>query len=203
GIGTLIGISGVTLSGNRAFGNNRPALYIEGCGDITANRNETDGAFELVGHWGNIRMEGNTFHTLRLLANANGGLLDIRHGKIGSVMLPNGIRIDSLRIMENEISSGPINVNMEGQFKFEGNRLRSGHEAGALLLVKVAGASLLGNHIVNAKNAAITVRKTALDVRIDSNFVTSGGTWIHDFGPPGIKIHNNQVKEHVEIGVRP
>lgn len=203
GIGTLIGISGVTLSGNRAFGNNRPALYIEGCGDITANRNETDGAFELVGHWENIRMEGNTFHTLRLLANANGGLLDIRHGKIGSVMLPNGIRIDSLRIMENEISSGPINVNMEGYFKFEGNRLTSGHEAGALLLVKVAGASLLGNHIANAKNAAITVRKTALDVRIDSNFVTSGGTWIHDFAPPGIKIHNNQVKEHVEISVRP
>src|SRR3546814_3709948 len=79
----------------------------------------------------------------------------------------------SLRNMENEISSGPINVNMEGHFKFEGNRLTSGHESGALLLVKVAGASLLGNHISNAKNAAITVRKTALNVRIDSNFVTS------------------------------
>ena len=203
GIGTLIGISGVTLSGNRAFGNNRPALYIEGCGDITANRNETDGAFELVGHWENIRMEGNTFHTLRLLANADGRLLDIRHGKIGSVMLPNGIRIDSLRIMENEISSGPINVNMEGHFKFEGNRLTSGHESGALLVVKVASASLLGNHITNARNAAITVRKTALNVRIDSNFVTSGGTWIHDFRPPGIKINKNQVKEHVEISARP
>ncbi len=203
GIGTLIGISGVTLSGNRAFGNNRPALYIEGCGDITANRNVTDGAFELVGHWENIRMEGNTFHTLRLLANASGKLLDIRHGKMGSVMLPNGIRIDSLRIMENEIASGPINVNMEGHFKFEGNRLTSGHESGALLLVKVAGASLLGNHISNAKNAAITVRKTALNVRIDSNFVTSGGTWIHDFRPPDIKINKNHVKEHVEMGGQP
>src|SRR3546814_16059497 len=88
-------------------------------------------------------------------------------------MSPNGIRIDSLLSMENEICSGPINVNMEGHFKFEGNRLTSGHESGALLLVKVAGASLLGNHISNAKNAAITVRKTALNVRIDSNFVTS------------------------------
>lgn len=202
GIGTLIGISGVTLSGNRAFGNNRPALYIEGCGDITANRNETDGAFELVGQWKSIRMEGNTFHTLRLLANSSGKLLDIRHGKIGSVMLPNGIRVDSLRIMENEIGSGPINVNMEGHFKFEGNRLTSGHESGALLLVKVGGASLLGNHIFNAKNAAITVRKTALNVRIDSNFVKSGGTWIHDFRPPDIKINKNQVEEHVEIGER-
>src|SRR3546814_19932424 len=82
---------------------------------------------------------------------------------IGSVMLPNGIRIDSLRIMENEISSGPINVNMEGHFKFEGNRLTSGHESGALLLVKVAGASLLGNHISNAKNAPITGRKPVLN----------------------------------------
>ncbi|MEC3881233.1 right-handed parallel beta-helix repeat-containing protein [Parapedobacter sp. 10938] len=199
GIGTLIGVSGVTLSGNRAFGNNRPALYIEGCGDITANRNVTDGAFELVGRWEHIRMEGNTFRTLRLLANASGALLDIRHGQIDRVMLPNGIQIDSLRLMENEIASGPINVNMDGYFKFEGNRLTSGHESGALLLVKVAGASLLGNHIFNTKNAAITVRKTALGVRIDSNFVTSGGTWIHDFRPPDIKINKNKVRENVNM----
>lgn len=200
GMGTLIGISGVTLSGNRAFGNNRPALYIEGCGDITVNRNITDGAFELVGRWENIRMEGNTFGTLRLLANAEGRLLDIRHSEIGSVMLPNGVQIDSLRLMENEIKSGPVNINMEGHLKFEGNRLNSGHESGALLLVNVGSASLLGNHILNAKNAAITVRKTALNVRIDSNFVTSGGVWIHDFGPPNIKINNNQVEEHAKIG---
>ena len=200
GMGTLIGISGVTLSGNRAFGNNRPALYIEGCGDITANRNVTDGAFELVGQWDNIRMEGNSFPTLRLLANADGRLLDIRHSQIGSVMLPNGIRIDSLRLMENEIKSGPVNINMEGHLKFEGNRLKSGHESGALLLVNVGSASLLGNHIHNAKNAAITVRKTALNVRIDSNFVTSGGIWVHNFGPPNIKIDNNRVEEHAKIG---
>jgi len=199
GIGTLIGISGVTLSGNRAFGNNRPALYIEGCGEITANRNVTDGAFELVGQWERIRMEGNSFQTLRLLANANGQLLDIRHSRIGSIMLPNAIRIDSLDLIENEINSGPVNVNMEGHLKFEGNRLRSGHEAGALLLVKTKSASLLGNHILNAKNAAITVRKTALNVRIDSNFVTSGGTWIHDFQPPNIKINNNRVQEHAKM----
>lgn len=196
GIGTLIGISGVTLSGNRAFGNNRPALYIEGCGEITANRNITDGAFELVGRWEHIRMEGNSFHTLRLLANAEGRLLDIRHSQIGSILLPNGIRVDSVSIIENEINSGPININMEGHLKFEGNRLRSGHESGALLLVKTKSASLLGNHIFNAKNAAITVRKTALNVRIDSNFVTSGGTWIHDFKPPNIKINKNTVREH-------
>lgn len=199
GMGTLIGISDVTLSGNKAFENNRPALYIEGCGDITANRNVTDGAFELVGRWEHIRMQGNTFHTLRLLANAEGRLLDINHSRINSVMLPNGIRIDSLRIMESEINTGPVNINMEGHLKFEGNRLKSGHEAGALLLVRVGSASLLGNHIVNAKNAAITVRQAANNVRIDSNFVTSGGIWIHDFRPPNIKINRNEVKEHVQM----
>lgn len=199
GIGTLIGISGVTLSGNRAFGNNRPALYIEGCGEITANRNVTDGAFELVGQWERIRMEGNSFHTLRLLANANGRLLDIRHSRIGSVMLPNDIRIDSLNVIENHIESGPVNVNLVGNLKFEGNRLKSGHEAGALLLVKANSVSLLGNHIFNERNAAITVRKTALNVRIDSNFVTSGGTWIHDFKPPNIKINKNRIREHVAM----
>ncbi len=115
-------------------------------------------------------------------------------------MLPNGIHIDSLRIMENEIASGPVNINMEGNLKFEGNRLKSGHDAGALLLVNVASASLLGNHIMNANNAAITVRKTASNVRIDSNFVTSGGHWIHDHGSPNIKINKNQVQEHAKIG---
>ncbi|MGK6353108.1 right-handed parallel beta-helix repeat-containing protein [Parapedobacter sp. DT-150] len=197
GMGTLIGVSDVTLSGNRAFENNRPALYIEGCGDITANRNVTDGAFELVGQWENIRMQGNTFHTLRVLSNAEGRLLDIRHSEIASLQLPNGIRIDSLNIIENQINSGPVNFNMEGSLKFEGNRLKSAHDAGALLLVNVGSASLLGNHIDNAKNAAITVRKTALNVRIDSNFVTSGGTWIHNFGPPNIKINKNKVQERV------
>lgn len=197
GIGTLIGVSGVTLSGNQAFDNNRPALYIEGCGEIIANRNITDGAFELVGQWDRIRMEGNTFHTLRLLANAEGKLLDIRRSRIVSIQLPNAIRIDSLNLLENDINSGPININMEGKLKFEGNRLKSGHEAGALLLVKVNSVSMLGNQIVNAKNAAITVRKTALNVRIDSNFVTSGGTWIQEFNPPSMKINKNRVREHV------
>ena len=200
GIGTLIGISDVTLSGNRAYGNNRPALYIEGCGDIRVNRNLTDGAFELVGRSERVRMEGNTFHTLRLLANVQGRVLDIRHSRINSLQLPNGIRVDSVRIMENEILSGPVNVNMDGHLKFEGNRLSSGHEAGALLLVSVRSASLLGNHIWNAMNTAITVRKTAENVRIDSNFVTSGGSWIQNFGPPGIKINKNKVEEHVKKG---
>jgi len=200
GIGTIIGVSEVTLSGNRALSNNRPALYIEGCGDIIVNGNVTDGAFELVGRSERIRMNRNTFHTLRLLANVEAHLLDIREARIGRVLLPNGIRIDSLRIMESEIETGPVNVNMDGHFKFEGNRLNSGHEAGALLLIKANGASLLGNHIRNVQNAAITVREAAVDVRIDSNFVTSGGTWIHDFHPPGIRIGRNQVQEHVRGG---
>lgn len=203
GIGTLIGVSGVTLSGNRAFGNNRPALYIERCGTITANRNETDGAFELVGRWRTIRMEGNTFRTLRLLDGVRAELLDVRYGKIERILLPNGIQIDSLRIMNNEIGSGPVNVNMDGYLKFEGNRMTSGHASGALLLVKVDGASVHNNRLRNSKNAAITVRKTARGVRIDNNVVVSGGTWIHDFRPPDIKINNNTVKEHVQMDGQP
>ena len=199
GIATLIGVSEVTLSGNRAYGNNRPALYVEGCGEIIANRNVTDGAFEFVGHWQRIRLEGNTFHTLRLLANADGRMLNIRRNRVGSVMLPNGIRVDSLVLIENEILSGPVNVNMDGNLKFEGNRLTSGHEAGALLLVKVESASVLGNHIRNARNSAITVRNTALRARIDSNFVTSGGVWIAHDRPPGLKINKNQVEEHITL----
>ena len=203
GIGTLIGVTGVTLSGNRAYENNRPALYVEGCGDITVNRNVTDGAFELVGQWDRIRMDGNAFHTLRLLANANGKLLEIRKGAVDRMMLPNGIRIDSLRIMENDIRSGPINVNMEGFFEFDGNRLISGHELGALLLVRATGALLRGNHICNAKNAAITVRETVNDVRVDSNFVVSGGKWMEDFQRADVEKNKNTVEEHVETKERP
>ncbi|MFC3199363.1 right-handed parallel beta-helix repeat-containing protein [Parapedobacter deserti] len=199
GIGTLIGISGVTLSGNRAFENNRPAIYAEGCGDITVNRNVTDGAFELVGKWEHIRMQGNTFHTLRLLANADGRMLSIRQSRVNSLMLPNGIRIDSLHLIGNEINSGPININMDGNLIFEHNRMKSGHDAGALLLFNVESAVLRGNHILNTRNAAITVKEAAHRVSIDSNFVTSGGAWLNDAGGRSMALGNNELQEHVEI----
>jgi len=199
GIATLIGISDVILSGNRAFGNNRPAVYMEGCGTLIANRNVTDGEFELVGQWDDVQLQHNVFRALRLLANARGKVLDMRANEVGQLMLPNGIRIDSLRMLENQIKSGPVNINMEGYLKFEGNRLTSNHDAGALLLVNVQGASLLGNHVTNRKNAAITVRNTASRVTIDSNVVTSGGAWLHDLGAPGITIKRNRVHEHAEV----
>ncbi|MBK1439500.1 right-handed parallel beta-helix repeat-containing protein [Parapedobacter sp. ISTM3] len=197
GIGTLIGISDVTLSGNRAFGNNRPALYVEGCGTITANRNLTDGAFELVGRWDSIRMEGNTFPTLRLLANADGRVLHLKTNRVTRALLPNDIRIDSLLLEENEIESGPVNINMEGNLRFEGNTLISGHDAGALLLVKVGSAFLKGNRITNKKNAAIAIGKTAHQVVIDSNFVSSGGAALHDAGSPGLQLTRNALDEQV------
>ncbi|WP_257957537.1 right-handed parallel beta-helix repeat-containing protein [Parapedobacter tibetensis] len=198
GIATLIGVSDVIMSGNRAFANNRPALYAEGCGILVANRNVTDGEFEMVGNWDQVKMHNNAFRALRILANAEGNVLDLRQNEVGQVMLPNGIRIDSLYVIENKIGSGPVNINMQGNLKFEGNRLKSAHDVGALLIVNVNSASLIGNHINNTKNAAITIRKTAYNIFIDSNFVTSGGTWLHDFGSPDIKIGNNQIQEHVE-----
>lgn len=198
GIATLIGVSGVTLSGNRAFGNNRPALYVEGCGTVTANRNVTDGEFELVGQWDAVLLRHNTFNALRLLANAQGHLLDMRSNRVQQLMLPNGIRIDSLHMQENTIARGPVNVNMQGYLTFEDNRLRSGHDAGALLLMSLQGALVKGNRITNADNAAITVRHTATDVAIDSNFVTSGGVWLRDLDAPGLRVSRNQVREHIK-----
>ncbi|SEL91362.1 right-handed parallel beta-helix repeat-containing protein [Parapedobacter koreensis] len=198
GIGTLIGISEVTLSGNRAFGNNRPALYIEGCGAITANRNVTDGAFELVGRWDSIRMEGNTFPTLRLLANADGRVLHLKANRVTRALLPNDIRIDSLLLEENEIESGPVNINMEGNLRFEDNILTSGHDAGGLLLVKVGSAFLKGNRITNAKNAAISISETARQVVIDSNFVSSGGAALHNAGSVGLQQTRNTFDEQVK-----
>ncbi len=196
GIGTLIGISDVILSGNRAFGNNRPALYIERCGTITANRNYTDGPFELVGQLDSITLFGNEFPTLRLLANVRGSMLDVSENKVERVFFPNGIHIDSLHLIANEIGSGPININMDGNLKFEDNQLKSGHEAGALLLVQANSASLRRNHIMNAKNAAIMVRETVRNVMVDSNFVVSGGQWLHDEGSPNLRVGHNEVTEH-------
>ncbi len=196
GIATLIGVSGVTLSGNRAFGNNRPAVYAEGCGSVVANRNVTDGEFELVGRWESISMQHNTFHALRLLANAQGNVLDMRHNTVQQLMLPNGIRVDTLRMEGNTIERGPINVNMQGYLVFEDNLLQSGHDAGALLLMNLQGAFLKGNRITNAKNAAITVRNAATDVAIDSNFVTSGGVWLQAEGAPDLRVSRNEVREH-------
>ena len=197
GIGTLIGISDVTLSGNRAFGNNRPALYIEGCGTIIANRNLTDGAFEMVGRWDSVSMQGNVFPTLRLLANANGRTLDLKENQVTSLQFPNDIRIDSLKLTENTIGSGPVNINMEGNLVFIENDLTSGHEAGALLLVNVKHAYLKGNRITNARNVAITVRETAGRVEVDSNFVYSGGVSIHDAALPNLLLTRNSLNDHV------
>lgn len=197
GIGTLIGISNVRLSGNKAFGNNRPALYIEGCGTIVANRNVTDGAFEMVGQWDSVSMKGNKFPTLRLLANARGNTLDLSQNQVNSLQLPNDIHIDSLKLTENIISSGPLNINMDGNLVFMENDLTSGHEAGALLLVNVKHAYLKGNRITNARNVAITVRETALRVELDSNFVYSGGVSIHDAGLPNLLLTRNSLNDHV------
>ncbi len=198
GMGTLIGISDVTLSGNRAFGNNRPAVYLEGCGDIAINRNVTDGAFELVGQWDSVRMEGNSFHTLRLLANAHGRTLDLKGNHLNRALLPNGIRIDSLRVEDNHIETGPVNIHMAGNLRFEGNTLKSGHDAGALLLVEVGGALLKGNRITNAKNAAIFVGAGVQQVVIDSNFVFSGEIALRNSGALHLQETRNAFEEHVQ-----
>lgn len=198
GIATLIGVSDVILSGNRAFGNNRPAVYAEGCGTLIANRNATDGEFELVGQWDNIQLMYNTFPALRLLANAQGKVLELQSNKVGRLMLPNGIRIDSLFLVKNEIGSGPININMEGNVIVEENDLNSVHDAGALLLVNVASAFVKGNRIANAKNAAITVREMAQHVRLDSNSVTSGGVWLQDASGGKTEVSRNQIREYVK-----
>src|SRR5690606_37510450 len=54
GIATLINVSDVVIRNNRSLKNNRPALYLENCGNIDFDSNHTDGVIEIVHRFAEI-----------------------------------------------------------------------------------------------------------------------------------------------------
>lgn len=191
GIATLINVSDVMIRNNKSFNSNRPALYLENCGDIDFDGNHTDGTVEIVHQFDDIKLQNSTFGILLMLANANGASLRLDRNIINRISLPTGVRVDSLILTENQVKSGPLHFNLSGRVWLTGNRIHSDDAAGALLVVNASSTTIRNNKITSTKNSAITTRKSATEVWLDSNFVESRNTCVFDDGSPGMRVTNN------------
>lgn len=193
GIGTLINISGVTMLHNTAEGNNRPALYIESCGQIYASGNKADNQVEVVLQFDELVLEENTFGSISLLANADGNKLLMNNNRIYSMSLPNGIKVDSLILHKNLISHASLNFNMRGNIRLVENTINSHSKDGAILLVKVNSAVLERNIITSMGSHAVSTRKTAQNVKILNNDIKSVNSCIFDNGAKGLQVIGNKL----------
>jgi hypothetical protein len=193
GIATLINLSGVTMSNNIAEGNNRPALYIENCGTISASGNQADNQVEVVLQFDNLILEDNSFGSVSLLANVNGKKLSMTDNRLYSMSLPNGIKVDSLILINNLISQASLNFNMRGNVKLVENTINSHSKDGAILLVKVNSALLERNIITSMGSHAISTRKTAENVEILRNDIKSVNSCIFDNGAKGLRVIGNKL----------
>lgn len=193
GIATLINISGVRMLDNLAEGNNRPALYIESCGDIYASGNKADNQVEVVLEFNKLILHDNTFSIISLLSNVNGKRLLLTQNKLHSLSLPNGIRVDSLLMENNLIANAKLNFNMEGNVKMCENTINSHESDGAILVVRVNTMHLEKNRITSTKSHALAIRKMAKQVTILNNDIKSVNTCIMDDGSKGLEIKENKL----------
>jgi len=191
GIATLINVSDVIIRNNTSFKSNRPALYLENCGNIDFNNNHSDGAVEIVRRFDNIRIQNSIFGVLLMLANVQGTSLRLNDNHVNRLSFPTGIRVDSLLVMDNNIRSGPVHLNLSGHVWLTGNRIQSNDAAGALLVVSAWSTTIRNNRISSTNNFAITTRRSASEVRIDSNFIASRNACVFDDGSPGMQVTNN------------
>jgi len=193
GIATLINVSGVRMINNLAQKNNRPALYIESCGDIHAENNIADNQVELVLGLKHLNMVGNEIGNINLLANVKAEKISLQKNKLNNISLPNGVEVDSLLVLNNEITNGMINFNMAGNVSFGGNKITGQSENAVFLIVKGNSVSLENNEIISLKSSAVQVQKTAQNVSITNNTIQSVNSCIVDNGAEKLRISDNKL----------
>ncbi len=194
GFGTLINVSGVILYRNQAIGNNRPALYIEDCGTILSRENRADNQVEITMGLADLRIESSQYSSINLMANTNAGHILIKDSKIGSLSLPNGIRVEQLEVISNSFSHARINVNMKGNLVLKENELKNSSEANVLFLAGASQALIEDNRIESLRAPAIVVKKTAENIRLIRNQIRSVGPVILDEGSPNLLVQDNRIE---------
>jgi len=192
GIATLVGLKGVVVRNNKSSNSNRPAVYIRQCDAIDLIENNADNFAEIVGNLGQIQLYKNTFNGLRVLANVKAAKLRLDSNNIRDVSLPNGIVVDSLVLVSNDLK-GNININMQGQLICQNNTISSNSPHGAISLWKVNGATLSGNLISTSKSNALYINSGANNVVIEANKIYSPNTCIKDSGSHRLKISKNTL----------
>jgi hypothetical protein len=193
GIATLINVSGVRMINNTAEKNNRPALYIENCGEIYAEKNKADNQVELVLGLDHLNMVSNEFANLNLLANVRAKKINLKKNTLNNISMPNGVEVDSLLVLDNEIKNGMMNFNMVGNVSFVENKIRSQSENAVFLIVKASTFSLEKNEISSMRSSAIQIQKSAQNVAITNNAIQSVNSCIIDNGAEKLRITDNRL----------
>ncbi|GAB3660175.1 right-handed parallel beta-helix repeat-containing protein [Echinicola sediminis] len=193
GIATLVNVSKVEVMNNTAYDNNRPAVYLEGCGEIHLTGNTADNQVEIVGGLNELTMMGNTFDNITFINNVRAGRICIENNQLNTLHLPNGISIDSLQLLKNEISNALLNFNLSGTISLTGNKLISNAKSPAILLVKADAALLTNNEILSHQSMGMVIRKMAQNVRIVNNTIQAKNTCITDDGSPNLLIKGNRL----------
>lgn len=193
GIATLVGLKNVIVRNNKSTRSNRPSIYLRECDLVEVRNNDADNFAEIVGNQGKVRLYKNTFGGLRLLSDLKAEKLTLDSNKISDLSIPNGIAVDSLVFLANDLK-GTVNVNMDGKLIFKDNILLSSSPRGAIALWKVNGAVLAGNQIsMISNNDALYVHSGAANVLIEENKIRSPKLCIKDTGSHQLKIIKNTL----------
>ncbi|AGA80432.1 endopolygalacturonase [Echinicola vietnamensis DSM 17526] len=193
GIATLVNVSQVTVIANKAMGNNRPAVYMEDCGEILVKDNEADNQVELVGALNSLSLLSNTFSNITFINNVHARYICMENNQLTTLHMPNGIRIDSLLVNENELGNASLNVNLKGSVQLVGNRIVNEGKNPALLLVRADAVHLANNRIVSNRAPALIVHATAADVLVEENTIRAVNTCIIDQGAQHLRIKGNKL----------
>ncbi|GGF24714.1 right-handed parallel beta-helix repeat-containing protein [Echinicola rosea] len=193
GIATLVNVSAVEVIANRAKGNNRPAIYMEDCGEILVKDNVGDNQVELVGSLRHLDMLSNVFSNVTFINNVHARYILMENNQLATLHLPNGIRTDSLLVHKNELGNASLNINLQGNIQLQGNRIINEGKNPAMLLVKADGIRIADNHILSHRAPALTIHASAKDVLVKENTVRAANTCIIDQGAANLRIEGNKL----------
>jgi parallel beta-helix repeat protein len=193
GIATLINVSNVIITSNKAFKNNRPALYLESCGYIQVRDNEADNQVELTKELEKLELIGNTFGNITLLSDVKARQIMLEDNSINNLHLPNGVSIDSLKLIRNQIRNAALNFNMRGNVMLLENKISSQAENVAIWIVTGDSFLLEKNDISSFRSSAVFVRKMASNVIIRKNRIRSADACLTEDGSPGLLVEENEL----------
>ncbi|MFC6099760.1 right-handed parallel beta-helix repeat-containing protein [Olivibacter domesticus] len=193
GLATLVNVSGVTITDNESNKSNRPALYLDNCGDIIAKHNKSDNKVEIVNGFNKITLQENVFDAITILAHVKGKSLHAIGNEMRTLLLPNSISIDSLVLQENKLMNASLNINMQGNLLMNKNIINSNAPSGAILLVNINSAQLDQNQIKSTRFYAITIRKMAKKVNLRHNVIQSVDACIYDEGAENLTLFRNKL----------
>lgn len=193
GIGTLINISNVILYKNKAFRNNRPAVYVESCGLILIKENWADNQVEVVLNLEELLIANSRFSSVDLMSNVKADKIQLRNNAFGSLSLPDKIGVKDFLITENSFSNARFNIHMSGKIHFLDNKIYNNSESPAFLIVE-ADKAIVEKNVIESKHAsAIVLKNTAASVEILANRINSFNTAIFDDSSEGLLIKANYI----------